>query len=100
MLVRARPGRTGETSECSAAFTLADWGPSRNGVMAARFACGGSVAWAAVDDPAAFSTRLAALGLSGLVVRGAMAGARIGLTPSNSFEEHVRSVLDPRRRFS
>ena len=78
----------------------ADWGTLRDSLTAARFACGGSVAWVAVDDPAAFSTRLAAAGLSGLVVRGAMAGARIGLTPSNSFEEHVRSVLDPRRRFS
>jgi glycolate oxidase FAD binding subunit len=74
--------------------------PLENWTIPARFACGGSVAWAAVDDGIGFSKWLADRKLLGLVVRGPMAGALIGRVEPNIFEERVRSVLDPRRRFT
>ena len=67
---------------------------------AVRYACGGSVAWAAVEDPAAFSTPLANANLRGQIVRGENAGTIIGSIARNAFEERVRRVLDARSRFS
>ncbi len=73
--------------------------PLNDWMTPARFACGGSVAWIAADDPAALSVRLDDKKRRALVVRGPMAGTPIGLVEANAFEERVRGVLDPRRRF-
>jgi len=67
---------------------------------ATRYTCGGKCLWAAVADADAFSGRLAAAGLRGQVVRGPTAGAIVGAAMHNVFEQRVRTVLDPGRRFS
>ncbi|MGH9175991.1 MAG: FAD-binding protein [Vicinamibacterales bacterium] len=65
-----------------------------------RYTCGGKCMWVAALDLNALSEALSSAGLRGQVIRGERAGTIIGSVERNAFEERVRSVLDPRRRFS
>jgi len=69
-------------------------------VTAVRYTSGGAVAWLAGGEGSMLSKRLAAMSLTGLIVRGPSAGTLIGLIEGNVFEERVRRALDPRNRFS
>jgi hypothetical protein len=64
-----------------------------------RITCGGRCAWIATSDVTSIDAQLASAGHRGVVIRGPAAGERIGRPDSNVFEERVRRVLDPRRRF-
>jgi glycolate oxidase FAD binding subunit len=65
-----------------------------------RFSAAGSVAWLAYGgESAELSRRLGALRLRALIVRGPDAGALVGLSEPNPFDERLRRVLDPRGCF-
>lgn len=89
----------------------------------ARHICGGACSWIAIEDDDsthdmahARGTRddvgdlaigdkpiagnQSPTGITGVIMRGPRAGARIGRIEHNEFEERVRRVLDPRNRFS
>ena len=68
--------------------------------ITSRFTCAGSETWIAVDDAQMAGEALTIAGGRGLVVRGAQAGTLIGRAAPDVFEQRVRSVLDPRNRFS
>jgi glycolate oxidase FAD binding subunit len=68
--------------------------------ITSRFTCAGSESWIAVADVQVADQVLKIAGGRGLVVRGAQAGTLIGRRTSGVFDERVRSVLDPRNRFS
>ncbi len=65
-----------------------------------RFSCGGALAWIAwAGEIAVLSSRLASIGLGGVVVRGSSAGTVVGVVADNPFEARLRQVLDPMSRF-
>jgi len=68
--------------------------------VASRFTCAGSNSWIAVEDVTNADAILKVTGGRGLVVRGPRAGTLIGRATPGVFDERVRSVLDPRNRFS
>ena len=65
-----------------------------------RVTSAGTVSWIAVDDLRIAGASLQTAGRSGLVVRGPQAATLIGRSEPGVFEQRVRSVLDPRNRFS
>ncbi len=77
------------------------WQNLRPHVTAARFMCAGSVAWLFTDPDrlADLASALRDAHLTGLVLRGPRAGARVGHLVHNEFEERVRRVLDPQNKF-
>lgn len=75
------------------------WQNLHRHVTAARFMCAGSVAWLFTDRLADLANALRDAHLTGLVLRGPRAGARIGHLVHNEFEERVRRVLDPQNKF-
>ncbi len=66
-----------------------------------RYSAGGNVAWIATpDSPPALDEVLSSLALSGLVIFGPPGYARIGARTGQAFEQRVKSVFDPRQKFS
>jgi glycolate oxidase FAD binding subunit len=57
------------------------------------------VAWPAARPLAELDTRLTALGLSGLRLRGGEGPSLLGRTPGGAFATRVRAALDPHDRF-
>jgi glycolate oxidase FAD binding subunit len=64
-----------------------------------RYSVAGQVAWIATPDPAGLDATLADAGLSGLVLLGPAAKARLGVRVSDPFERRVKQALDPTGRF-
>ena len=64
-----------------------------------RHTCGGRSVWVATRNVASLERSLDASRWRGVIVRGAGAGMRIGAVERNIFEERVRRVLDPQKRF-
>ena len=68
-----------------------------------HFSAAGNVAFvslSAVEQAARFDTDLHTLGLSALVLRGAGAPARLGVSHEAAIMEDVRAVFDPGQRFA
>lgn len=78
---------------------MSRWQELRHHVTAVHFMSAGGVAWLATTDLDALAQALANAQLTGLVIRGARAGTRLGHLPHNEFEARVRRVLDPRDLF-
>lgn len=95
----ASSGSTVSGAEPSTALGARKPGPPF--VRRILFTCAGRAAWiACAGDLTDLSRHLLEARLQGLVVRGPHAGMRIGLVEPNTFEERVRSVLDPLNRFN
>jgi len=66
-----------------------------------RYSSGGNVAWiATADSMQMLDEGLSSLGLSGLVVFGPPGRARIGARTGEAFEQRVKTVFDPKQKFS
>jgi glycolate oxidase FAD binding subunit len=91
---------TGRASCVKVAGLINSWQKLRTHVTSATFMCAGSVAWLVTDRLAELANALREAGLTGLVIRGPQAGARIGHLRYNEFEERIRRVLDPQNKFS
>lgn len=66
-----------------------------------RYSGGGNVAWMATPDSIqTLDEALSSRGLSGLVVFGPPGRARIGARTGEAFEKRVKTVLDPKQKFS
>lgn len=65
-----------------------------------RYGVGGNLTWIASPAPVAdLDNLLASLGLSGLVLRGAVADPRIGAQNGQEFARRVKQALDPGGKF-
>jgi glycolate oxidase FAD binding subunit len=71
------------------------------GLPARRYGAGGQVAWLTWPPTALhdLDSALKTLGLSGLVVLGPPGRARLGVRTGQSFEQRVKTALDPEARF-
>jgi glycolate oxidase FAD binding subunit len=66
-----------------------------------RYSSGGNVAWiATADSIQTLDEGLSSRGLSGLVVFGPPGRARIGARTGEAFEQRVKTVFDPKQKFS
>ncbi len=66
-----------------------------------RYSSGGNVAWIATPDSIqTLDEGLSSCGLSGLVVFGPPGRARIGARTGEAFEQRVKTVFDPKQKFS
>ncbi len=100
-MATAHDARPVPASSCvKVAGLMNSWQELRDHVTAAWFMCAGSVAWLFTDRLPDLAGALRQAELTGLVIRGAQAGERIGHLAHNEFEERVRRVLDPQNKFS
>ena len=63
-----------------------------------RYGVGGNVAWVSTDDLASLERALAAAGLSGLCLQGAVDSPVIGAPLEQQLSARVKGVLDPQRK--
>jgi glycolate oxidase FAD binding subunit len=93
-------GDSASGSVVKVAGLMKSWQILRHHAIAAHFMCAGAVAWLTTDDLPALGNALAQAQLTGQVICGRQAGARVGHVIDNEFEARVRQVLDPHNRFS